>query len=225
MTMPHTVIERAISDRIGNPVRVTAAAAECLSTLANELPLPSWELRLLDKLLQLAPRARMQCELLVDFRYRDLLAIFEGKNKFVDYDWPDDAAHPTVEHVQEGPDLQATIAWCLRLPQPDSLEGVLDMLLGERPTGGVVVIQMGSEPAPVAESVSAVFGLNDLLYLLFRTLYAGGCISDTGIALLILSGKRQAQLHLGKVNRWFLDEFEGIKFDTGDPPAQSKAAE
>jgi hypothetical protein len=51
MTVPHTVIERAISDRIGNPVRVTAAAAECLSTLANELPLPSWELRLLDMLL------------------------------------------------------------------------------------------------------------------------------------------------------------------------------
>ena len=120
MTVPHTAIERAISDRIGNPFRVTAAAAECLSTLANELPLPSWELRLL---------------------------------------------------------------------------------------------------------VSAVFGLNDLLYLLFRTLYAGGCISDTGIALLILSGKRQSQLHLGKVNRWFLDEFEGFKFDTGDPPAQSKAAE
>jgi hypothetical protein len=37
--------------------------------------------------------------------------------------------------------------------------------------------------------------------------------------------KTQSQLHLGKVNRWFLDEFEGFKFDTGDPPAQSKAAE
>jgi hypothetical protein len=224
MSMPYSEIELAISDRIGRPIRVTAAASECLNGLARELPLPSWELWLLNKLLGVAPKARTQCHLLAGYRYHDLLAIFEGKNKFVDYDWPESAAQPTVEEVQEGPDLQATLLWRLRLPQPESLEGVLDMLLGERPTGGVTVIQMGAEPVPIAESVAAVFGLDDLLYLLFRTLYSGSRISDTGIALLILGGRSQSEMHLGKYNRWFLDGFEGMVFDTGDPPAQDNDA-
>jgi len=225
MSVPHSEIERAISDRIGRPIRVTETASECLSELARELPLPSWELWLLNRLLDAAPKARTQCYLLADYRYRDLLAIFEGKNKFVEYDWPESADRPTVEDIQEGPDLRDSLLWRLRLPQPVSLEGVLDMLLGERPAGGVAVIYMESEPMPIAESVSAFFGIDDLLYLLFRTLYAGSRISDTGIALLILGGRSQPEMHLGKYNRWFLDGFEGIAFDTGDPPSPENHAE
>ena len=37
-------IELAVSDRIGRPIRVTAAASECLNGLARELPLHLWEL-------------------------------------------------------------------------------------------------------------------------------------------------------------------------------------
>jgi hypothetical protein len=87
MLVPHSEIELAISDRIGRPIRVTAAASECLNGLARELPLSLWELWLLNQLLGVAPKARTQCHLLAGFRYHDLLAIFEGKNKFVDYDW------------------------------------------------------------------------------------------------------------------------------------------
>jgi len=225
MSVPHSEIERAISDRIGSPIRVTEAASECLSELAGELPLPSWELWLLNRLLNVAQRAHPQWNFLADFQYRDLLAIFEGNNRFVEYDWPECAARPRVEDIQEGPDLQDTLLWRLRLPQPHSIEGVLDMLLGDRPTGGVAVIHMNAEPGPIDESISALFGVEDILCLLFRTLYAGSRISDIGIALLILGGRSQSEMHLGKYNRRFLDHFEGIEFDTGDPPSAENHTE
>ena len=59
---------------------------------------------------------------------------------------------------------------------------------------------MGSTPPSIAESTLLVFGSDDLLYLLFRTLYAGSRISDTGISLLILSGRSQSEMHPGKYN-------------------------
>jgi hypothetical protein len=219
MPISHAELESGISERIGKPIRVTVAAMECLRALENAMPLTSWELWLLDRLLQMAPQARSQCHLLADFRYRDLLAMFTGRNKFTEYDWPETASHPKVEEIQEGPNLPETLVWRLRLPQPSSIEGVLEMLLGERPTGGVAVIHMGTEPVSISDSVLPLFGLDDLLYLLFRTLYAGSRISDTGIALLILGGRSESEMHLGKYNRWFLDSFEGIGFETGDPPS------
>lgn len=217
MSISHLQVEGAISSRLGKPVGLSLEAFNVLRHLHEKLPMTSWELGLLHELLTRSPGLRSQCHLLVDFRYRDLLAIFEGHHRYTEYQWREGPERFYEECVQEGPDLRGSLLWRLRLPQPDSLEGVLDMLLGPRPTGGVNVVYVDAEPVPVEETVAWVFGLDDLMYLLFRTLYAGSRISDTGIVLLLLAGRTDSELHLGRYNRWFLDGFEGLVFETGDP--------
>jgi len=87
------------------------------------------------------------------------------------------------------------------------------------------IYNVAFNPEFVYNRLKTIEDIDDLLYLLFRTLYAGSRISDTGIALLILGGRSQPEMHLGKYNRWFLDGFEGIAFDTGDPPSPENHAE
>lgn len=235
MSLTHHELNALISEKFGARLILTDKAAECLQALQETLPAVSWELQLLDIIVSRhrAAAAAFSTALpeLANFRYRDILPQFTGRNRFQEYDWVPDAKAPSLQEFQEGPYLPNTIVWRCRLPQPSSLDQIFERWAHGMPTGGVNVIYVnGRADAPalnssVPESSEAsqeeVVGVDDLIYLLFRELYAGARITDLGILLLLRRCERESELTLARQNRWYLDSFEGLALDTGDPPRES----
>jgi hypothetical protein len=86
-----------------------------------------------------------------------------------------------------------------------SFRKIISQLLGE-PNPRIKVIRM-TEYTPKKDILGDLITVDHLVLLLFWNLYLGQWFSDLALGMITLDDR---ELHYGKVNRWYLDSFEGF---------------
>lgn len=166
---------------LGKDIFISDRAGICLENTFLDKNAYSWQLKLLNTIFQTTPVVyRQVIETIPEFEYFD----YNSLEKII----------VTCNHRK-------------KICADKSISSIAKQLFEEpQPEPEILVLDMG-EYSPKKDMVDKVLSVDNFIELLFHVLHFGGYISDLALAMLSISGR---ELHQGKVNRRYLEEFEGF---------------
>lgn len=204
-------IQTTIYEEIGKHVTLSERASICFEQFYYDKDFYSWQLKLLKSIFDTTPAVFNQLvnidPCFKNFDYKKLRKVIRStwywkyaqrskSNKDKSLILPSSPEAIFREYAQRS-----------EINKEKKFSAIVHHLFSDPDPGEIAVLYLPSEPPPKKELIKKIITVDDLVLLLFWTLFAGEYVSDLAVSLLHMAGK---PIHMGSENRWYLETLQGI---------------